>query len=85
MRLQVRLSDATSHGGTIVSGSPNTIVNSLPEARLTDAHACPLHGVNCIVSGSENTVTNNLPNARIIDVCACGAVIVTGSPNTTTN
>jgi uncharacterized Zn-binding protein involved in type VI secretion len=85
MLLQVRIGDVTSHGGVIVSGSPNTPVNAIPEARLTDIHICPIHGGNIIVSGSFNTNTNILPNARIGDVCACGACIVTGSPNTTTN
>ena len=84
-RLQVRLSDVTSHGGIIASGSFNSIVNCLPEARLFDIHVCPLHGVNCIVTCSGNTFTNVRGNARIFDMCACGAAIVTGSPNTTTN
>ena len=85
MRNQVRLTDVTSHGGVIVSGSFNTIVNFLPEARIFDVHVCPIHGVNCIVSGSFNTLTNARLNARIFDTCGCGASIVMGSFNTYTN
>lgn len=85
MRLQVRLMDFTSHGGVIVTGSNNDLVNVRPEARLFDIHVCPLHGVNCIVTGSGNTMTNRRLNARIFDTCACGAAIVSGSPNTSTN
>jgi len=84
-RLQIRITDITSHGGVIVTGSHNTTVNNLVEARITDVHICPIHGANVIVTGSPNTTTNQLLNARLFDLCACGAAIVTGSPNTTTN
>ena len=84
-RLQVRITDPTSHGGMIVSGSTNTLVNPLLEARFTDLHACPIHGVNAIATGSPNTLTNALLNARIFDMCFCGAAIVMGSTNTMTN
>jgi len=84
-RLQTRITDKTSHGGIIITGSGNTTVNGLLEARITDLHACPIHGVNCIVTGSPNTTTNSLLNSRLFDLCACGACLVTGSPNMTTN
>ena len=84
-RKQIRMWDPTTHGGVIVSGSFNTRVNTRMEARLTDLHACPIHGVNVISSCSDNTVTNNLGNARLWDSCACGALICDGSPNTTDN
>lgn len=84
-RLQIRITDPTSHGGIIISGSANTLVNPLLEARITDLHACPLHGVNAIATGSGNTMTNGLLNARLFDLCICGAFICNGSPNTTTN
>jgi len=85
MRKQIRITDKTSHGGIIISGSSNTTVNGLLLARITDYHACPIHGVNCIISGSNNTTTNSLNNARLYDTCACSAIIITGSENTTTN
>jgi len=86
-RPQARLGDATSHGGVIVTGASRTFVNRRPLARLGDLHACPIlgHGVNPIVTGSPDTFTEGRPNARIGDVTACGAVIVTGSPDTTDN
>ena len=86
-RLQTRLGDMTSHGGVIITGASRTFVNGRPLARLGDLHACPIpgHGVNPIVSGSPDTITEGRPNARIGDVTACGAVIVTGSPDTTDN
>jgi len=82
MPLKARLGDVTSHGGVIVTGSPKFIDNGQLVARITDLHACPIHGVNCIVTGSPTTKSDALPVARIGDLCACGAAIVTGSPTT---
>lgn len=47
-------------------------------------HVCPVphHGVTPIITGSLDTTTDSRPNARIGDVTGCGAVIVTGSLNT---
>lgn len=85
-RLQCRIFDITTHCGIIVTGSTNTFVNTNPlECRLFDIHVCPLHGPNCVVTGSLNTITNVRLNTRLFDVCACGALLATGSPNTTTN
>jgi len=84
-RPQARLGDISSHGGVIVTGAVRTVVNGRPAARMGDLHACsiPGHGVIPIVTGSLDTVTEGMPNARVGDITACGAVIVTGSPDTT--
>jgi uncharacterized Zn-binding protein involved in type VI secretion len=83
-RPQARLGDISSHGGVIITGAMQTVVNGRPVARMGDLHSCPIpgHGVTSIVSGGLNTVTEGIPNARIGDVTACGAVIVTGSLDT---
>lgn len=83
MRGQARLGDMSSHGGTVITGSVTTVVNSRPVARMCDLHVCPIpgHGVTPIVSGSLNTATDGRPNARVGDMAGCGAVIVTGSLN----
>lgn len=77
-----RLGDSTSHGGTIISGSGDVIIDGIPAGRVGDSHACPLpgHGVNAIASGYTNILINGIPAAAISDFCACGASIVTGSP-----
>ena len=36
-----RLGDGTSHGGKIVSGSPNVFINNKPAATAISAHVCP--------------------------------------------
>jgi uncharacterized Zn-binding protein involved in type VI secretion len=77
-----RLGDMTSHGGVIITGSPKLYDTGPPVARITDLHACPLHGVNIIVTGSPTMSSDMLPVARIGDMCACGAAIVTGSATT---
>ncbi len=87
MRPQARLGDASSHGGTIITGSVTTIVNGRPVARMGDMHVCPIpgHGVTPIVGGSMNTATDGKPNARMGDVTGCGAVIISGSLDVSDN
>lgn len=81
MPKQARLGDSSSHGGLIISGSPDTLVNGRAAARLGDMHVCPIlgHGVTPIVTGSATVKVNQRPAARVGDVAACGALIVTGS------
>ncbi|WP_425641695.1 YwqJ-related putative deaminase [Marinomonas gallaica] len=50
-----------------------------PAARITDAHACPIHGRNSITAGSPDVFTNKLNSARVTDGEACGSAIVAGS------
>jgi len=76
-----RLSDTISHGGSIITGSPDTTVNSLPVARLTDLVDCAIHGINSIVSASATVRVNGLGVARLGDATACGATISSASPD----
>ncbi len=77
-----RLGDSTSHGGAIISGSGDVIIDGMPAGRLGDPHACPLpgHTVNVVASGYTNILINGMPAAAISEICACGASIITGSP-----
>ena len=77
-----RLTDTGSHGGAIVTGSPNCLVNGLPVARVGDTYACPIHGGNPITSGAPAAFVNGRNIAHVGSKTACGATIVTGSPNT---
>ncbi len=44
----------------------------LPQARLTDLHACPLHGPNPIVGiCALNVLVCGLPAARVTDFGGC--------------
>jgi uncharacterized Zn-binding protein involved in type VI secretion len=77
-----RVTDTIDHGGAIITGSPDTVVNDLPMARVTDQVQCNIHGTQTIVTGSGTLYCNSLPVARIGDLVSCGAVIVSGSPDT---
>lgn len=74
-----RLSDSISHGGVIITGSPDHWDENLNVARLTDLAACAKHGIVVVIGMSKHTKVNNLTLARVGDPCTCGAVIVTGS------
>lgn len=41
-RAQVLVGDTTSHGGVVVSGSPTTLIEGRPIARIGDMVSCPL-------------------------------------------
>lgn len=86
MGKQTFIGSTTSHGGVIVSGSPDGFVNGIPISRLGDTHICPFHGPNTIVTCSPDTKTNNIGNARVfMDICGCGALIVSGSKDMDVN
>lgn len=80
-----RIGDQGSHGGVIITGSPDTFANLRNVARIGDTYLCAIHGPNPIVTGSPDTFANLRNVARIGDSTACGAVIVTGSPDTYAN
>jgi uncharacterized Zn-binding protein involved in type VI secretion len=69
----VRLGDASSHGGMVMTGSPNVFVDGKPVARLGDKVSCPIHGDTVINSGSPTYIIDGKPTARDGDTTACGA------------
>lgn len=81
----IRQGDSGSHGGTVINGSPDTTVNSIPVARVGDTYACPIHGNNPITTGSPDTTANGQPVARVGDATACGATLTSGSPDVMVN
>ena len=78
-----RLGDPGTHGGAIVTASPDTYCDGIKVARVGDTYACPAHGPNPIVAGSPTTFVNSRAVARVGDPTACGAVIAAGSPTMT--
>lgn len=74
-----RVGDLISHGGNIVSGSPNVYCNEQKVARLNDSCACAIHGIQPIISASGTVFANSRGVARLGDSVACGATIVTAS------
>jgi uncharacterized Zn-binding protein involved in type VI secretion len=51
-----------------------------PAARITDKHACPIHGKNVDVTGLETVIVGFQYQARVTDKEACGAAISKGEP-----
>jgi len=80
-----RIADQGSHGGVIVSASPDVFADGRGVARIGDQYACPIHGTNPIVTGSPDVFANGRAVARVGDATACGATIVTGSPTVLCN
>lgn len=74
----VRLGDKTTHGGTVVSAAPATMVEGKPPARVGDMTVCPIpgHGPNPIVSGDNSTIIDGSAVARQGDMTACGASLI---------
>lgn len=81
MQNAARLGDAISHGGAIVSGSGNVLINNIPAAILGSAAVCALHVSTAVASGSGTVFINNIPAARLGDCTGCGAVVCSGSAN----
>lgn len=80
-----RIGDAGSHGGAIITGSPDDTDNGPQVARIGDLYGCPLHGPNPLVEGSPDVFVNGRAVVRIGDHAACGASMITGSPTTFAN
>ena len=80
-----RIGDTGSHGGAIITGSPDTFDSGVAVARVTDLYGCPLHGPNPLVEGSPDTYCNNLKVVRVGDHASCGAAMTSGSPKTWVN
>lgn len=76
----VRQGDASSHGGTVISGASKVTIVGAPAARVGDSHSCPLqgHGVKPIVSGSGKVTIQGAPAARTGDATGCGASLIAG-------
>lgn len=66
-----RMFDRTEHGGVVLSGSANVIINSLPAVRVKDPHICPLHGGGLVSEGSETVSINSRAAARRTDGLVC--------------
>lgn len=76
-----RLGDTGSHGGEIISASPNVTADGIEVARVGDIYACPIHGSNPIVTGSATVFANASNVARLGDLTECGAAITSASPD----
>ncbi len=87
MAAAARVTDTTTHGGTIVGpGVATVLIGSIPAAVATDTHICSLppdtHPLTSSIfpSGSTTVLIGGLPALRTSDTCICGAGAAVGSP-----
>lgn len=75
----IRLGDATSHGGKVVSvGATHFTVDGIAVARVGDPCSCPIAGhVNCtIAEGDPHHVIDNIAVAYDGHKTTCGATLI---------
>jgi uncharacterized Zn-binding protein involved in type VI secretion len=82
-----RVTDVTTHGGTIVGpGAATVLIGGMPAAVAGDTHVCalPPTGHQPTASpfpmGSTTVLIAGRPAIRTTDTCICGAMAVLGSP-----
>jgi uncharacterized Zn-binding protein involved in type VI secretion len=83
-----RVTDTTTHGGTITGpGVATVLVKSMPAAVMGDMHVCALPPnvhqptVSPFPSGSGSVMIQGRPALRTTDTCVCGAAAVVGEPS----
>lgn len=91
MATVIRVGDMSSHGGTIITGSPTMTVDGKPIARIGDLHSCPQfypggvpHAVTPIIAGAAviaRPTVDGRPVAVNGDITGCGATLLPSSFN----
>lgn len=83
-----RVTDTTTHGGTITGpGVPTVLVKGVPAAVVGDLHVCSLPPnahqptVSPFPAGSATVMVQGRPALRTTDTCACGAAAAVGEPS----
>lgn len=79
MPLVVRLGDAGSHGGKVITACGKWLAEGALIARKGDLYECPIHGINPIIQGSSRYTCEEQPIARHGDLTACGATLISGA------
>ncbi|MGD9928917.1 MAG: PAAR domain-containing protein [Mangrovibacterium sp.] len=82
-----RVTDTTTHGGTIIGpGEPTVLIGGLPAAVMGDNHVCSLPPnvhqptVGPIPAGSATVLIGGKPAVRVGDISVCGATAAVGEP-----
>ena len=77
MAAYITVGAKTSHGGTVITGSPHTTHNGIPISRKGDKVICKkCKKVTTIVSGDASFIVDGAPIARGGDVTSCGAKLI---------
>jgi uncharacterized Zn-binding protein involved in type VI secretion len=82
-----RVTDTTTHGGTIIGpGEPTVLIGGMPAAVMGDNHVCSLPPnahpltVSPFPMGSATVLFGGKPAIRVGDVAICGASAAVGEP-----
>jgi len=79
MRKIIRLNDATSHGGKVVSvAATHFTVGGIAVARAGDKTSCPVHGQGSIMEGEPRHTIGGVPVAYEGHKTSCGAILLPG-------
>ncbi len=77
MAAYITVGAKTSHGGTVITGSPHTTHNGIPVARKGDKVMCKkCKKMTTIVSGDASFIVDGAAIARGGDVTSCGAKLI---------
>lgn len=78
-----RLGDRGSHGGMIITGAEDVLVNGKPFARVGDIYYCANsnHSPNPIADTSPSASSPGRQAARVGLKTRCGATLIEGSPD----
>lgn len=82
MRGVIRLNDPTSHGGLVISASPQSKVLGVAVARKGDRCICPLRGHSaCVIAeGDPDVLIDGVPVAFHGHKTSCGATLISTMP-----
>jgi uncharacterized Zn-binding protein involved in type VI secretion len=78
MRNVIRLNDPTSHGGKVITASPNSKVLGVAGARKGDRSQCPIrgHDICVIAEGDPQVLIDGVPVAFDGHATSCGAKLI---------
>ena len=77
MAAYITVGAKTTHGGTVITGSPQTTHNGIPVARKGDKVVCKkCKKVVTIITGDPSFVVDGAPIARAGDVTSCGSKLI---------
>jgi uncharacterized Zn-binding protein involved in type VI secretion len=78
---RIRVGDATTHGGVVVTGSATLKEDGIPVSRKGDTVTCPLckPHVFVIAEGDERSLDDGIPIAAEGHKTTCGAKLIAAS------
>ena len=77
MAAYITVGAKTTHGGTVICGSPHTTHNGIPISRKGDKVICKkCKKLTTILTGDSSFMVDSAPIARGGDVTSCGAKLI---------